>query len=156
MLPGAAAAVARLSAAGLPVFVVSNQSGVARGYFPESVVAEVNELMARDLEKAGAKVAAIYYCPHGSADKCECRKPKLGMVQRAAKEFGIDTARSFFVGDRRSDIELGHAAGGKSVLVRTGYGEGELAWHVNGWPRTPDFVAADLREAADWILGGQK
>ncbi len=156
MLPGAAAAVARLNAAGLPIFVVSNQSGVARGYFPESVVAEVNALMERDLEKAGAKLAAIYYCPHGSADKCECRKPKLGLVRRAANAFGIDPARSFFVGDRKSDIELGHAAGGKSILVRTGYGEGELAWHVDGWPRTPDFVAADLGEAVDWILGGQK
>lgn len=156
MLPGAAAAIARLNAAKLPVFVVSNQSGVARGYFPESVVAEVNALMERDLAKAGAKVAAIYYCPHGSADKCECRKPKLGMVERAANEFDIDPARSFFVGDRKSDIELGHAAGGKSVLVRTGYGEGELAWHVDGWPRMPDFVAADLNEAVDWILGGRK
>lgn len=156
MLPGAAAAIARLNAAKLPVFVVSNQSGVARGYFPESVVAQVNALMERDLAMAGAKVAAIYYCPHGSADKCECRKPKLGMVERAANEFGIDPARSFFVGDRKSDIELGHAAGGKSVLVRTGYGEGELAWHVDGWPQMPDFVAADLNEAVDWILGGRK
>lgn len=156
MLPGAAAAVARLSAAGLPVFVVSNQSGVSRGYFPESVVTEVNALMESDLAKAGAKLAAIYYCPHGSADQCECRKPKLGMVRRAVDEFGIDPAKSFFVGDRRSDIELGHAAKGKSILVRTGYGEGELAWHVNGWPRTPDLVVADLSEAVDWILGGQE
>jgi D-glycero-D-manno-heptose 1,7-bisphosphate phosphatase len=156
MLPGAAAAVARLCAAGLPVFVVSNQSGVSRGYFPESVVTEVNALMERDLAEAGAKLAAIYYCPHGSADQCECRKPNLGMVRRAVEEFGIDPAKSFFVGDRRSDIELGHAANGKSILVRTGYGEGELAWHVNGWPRTPDLVVADLSEAVDWILGGQK
>lgn len=156
MLPGAAAAIARLNAAGLPVFVVSNQSGVARGYFPESVVTEVNDLMTRDLQDAGAKLTAIYYCPHGSADGCECRKPKLGMVQRAAEQFGIDPRKSFFVGDRKSDIELGHRAGGKSVLVRTGYGEGELAWHVDGWSQAPDFVAADLNEAVDWILDGQR
>ncbi|GAC1634137.1 MAG: HAD family hydrolase [Candidatus Acidiferrum sp.] len=155
MLPGAAAAIARLNAAGLPVFVVSNQSGVARGYFPESVVTEVNDLMTRDLEGAGAKLEAIYYCPHNSADGCECRKPKLGMVQRAAAQFGIDPRKSFFVGDRKSDVALGHRAGGKSVLVRTGYGEGELAWHVTGWSQTPDFVAADLNEAVDWILDGQ-
>lgn len=152
MLPGAAAAVARLHAAGLPIFVVSNQSGIARGYFPESVVAQVNELMIRDIEEAGGKLTAIYYCPHSSADACTCRKPKTGMVQRAAAEFGIDPTKSFFVGDRKSDIELGHAAGGKSILVRTGYGEGELAWHMGGWPRTPDFVAADLKEAVAWIL----
>lgn len=156
MLPGAAASIARLCAAELPVFVVSNQSGVARGYFPESVVTEVNALMTRDLQTAGAKLVAIYYCPHGSADDCECRKPKLGMVHRAAAEFGVDPAKSFYVGDRRSDIELGHVAGGKSILVRTGYGEGELAWHVERWPRTPDFVAADLSEAVDWILDNQR
>ena len=156
MLPEAAAAVARLSAAGYPVFVVSNQSGVARGYFPESVVTEVNVMMTRDLEQAGAKLAAIYYCPHSSADGCECRKPKLGMVQRAAEEFGVDPASSFYVGDRRSDIELGQMAGGKSILVRTGYGEGELAWHVERWAKAPDFVAADLNEAVDWILSGRR
>ena len=153
MLPGAAAAIAKLNDADYPVIVVSNQSGVARGYFPESVVTEVNQLMQRELEKRGARLAGIYYCPHGSSDRCECRKPKLGMVQRAAAEHSIDTEASFFVGDRHSDIELGHAAGGKSILVRTGYGEGEFAWQMGKWPKPPDFVAIDLAEAVEWILG---
>ena len=152
-LPGAAAAIARLNAANYPVIVVSNQSGLARGYFPESVVTEVNQLMQRELEKACATLTAIYYCPHGAADSCDCRKPKLGMVQRAAAEHSVDARKSFFVGDRRSDIELGHNAGGKSILVRTGYGEGEFAWQMGKWSKAPDFVAIDLEEAVDWILG---
>jgi D-glycero-D-manno-heptose 1,7-bisphosphate phosphatase len=153
MLPGAAAAVAKLNRANYPVIMVSNQSGVARGYFPESVVTEVNQLMQRELEKSGARLTAIYYCPHASADACDCRKPKLGMVQRAAEEHSIDLQRSFFVGDRRSDIELGHNAGGKSILVRTGYGEGEFTWQMGKWPKAPEFVAIDLAEAVEWILG---
>jgi D-glycero-D-manno-heptose 1,7-bisphosphate phosphatase len=153
MLPGATAAVAKLNRANHPVIMVSNQSGVASGYFPESVVTEVNQLMQRELEKSGARLTAIYYCPHASADACDCRKPKLGMVRRAAEEHSIDLQRSFFVGDRRSDIELGHNAGGKSILVRTGYGEGEFTWQMGKWPKAPEFVAIDLAEAVEWILG---
>lgn len=153
MLPGVAAAIARLNESGYPVIVVSNQSGVGRGYFPESVVTEVNDLMQRELLRASAKLTAIYYCPHASAGECDCRKPKPGMAKRAANEHGLDLGRSYFVGDRRSDIELGHGVGGKSILVRTGYGEGEFAWHVANWVKKPDFVAADLTEAVNWILG---
>jgi D-glycero-D-manno-heptose 1,7-bisphosphate phosphatase len=153
MLPGVAAAIARLNEARYPVIVVSNQSGVGRGYFPENVVTQVNGLMERALAKEGAKLTAIYYCPHASAEECDCRKPKPGMAKRAAKDYRIDLTRSYFVGDRRSDIELGHDVGGKSILVRTGYGEGEFAWHVANWTRKPDFVADDLTEAVAWILG---
>lgn len=153
MLAGAAVAIARLNEARYPVIVVSNQSGVGRKYFPESVVAEVNALMEKALAMQGAKLMAIYYCPHANADECDCRKPKTGMVKRAAQEHGLDLSRSYFVGDRRSDIELGHNAGGKSILVRTGYGEGEFEWHVSHWERKPDFVATDLAEAVEWILG---
>src|SRR5262249_33434445 len=130
MLPGAADAIARLNEGGFPVIVVTNQSGVGRGYFPESVVTEVNALMQREIERVGGKLTAIYHCPHASSVECDCRKPKPGMVERAAREHGLDVVRSFFVGDRRSDVQLGHHAGGKSILVRTGYGEGELAWNV--------------------------
>jgi D-glycero-D-manno-heptose 1,7-bisphosphate phosphatase len=153
MLAGAAEAIARLNAANYPVIVVSNQSGVGRGYFPESVVTDVNTLMQKALEMGGAKLAGIYYCPHAAPEDCECRKPKTGMVLRAAAVHGIDLNRSFFVGDRHSDIELGHAAGGKSILVRSGYGEGEFSWHIAKWPHQPEHVAMGLTEAVDWILG---
>jgi len=152
MLPRVAAAIMRLNTAGYPVIVVSNQSGVGRGYFPESVVTEINGLMQKALELEDARLTAIYYCPHASAEECNCRKPKPGMAEQAAREHNIDLTRSFFVGDRRSDIELGHNVGGRSILVRTGYGEGEFVWHVANWERKPDFVALNLSEAVDWIL----
>jgi D-glycero-D-manno-heptose 1,7-bisphosphate phosphatase len=156
LLPSAPEAIRRLNAAQLPVIVVTNQSGVGRGYFPESLVSEVHALMAHQLAASGAHLDGIYYCPHSSTQECECRKPKPGMVQQAAREHSLDLSRSFVVGDRKGDIELANRAGGRGVLVRTGYGEGELAWHMAGWAVQPDFVAADLGEAVDWILKAAK
>jgi D-glycero-D-manno-heptose 1,7-bisphosphate phosphatase len=152
MFPFVAEAVRRLNEAGMPVIVVTNQSGVGRGYFPESLVHEVHALMNRQLAEAGARVDAVYFCPHISADGCVCRKPKTGMLEQAAQAHGIDVKRSFVVGDRYGDIELASNARAQSVLVRTGYGEGELAWHSGSWTVRPDFVASTLTEAADWIL----
>ena len=152
MFPFAAAAVRRLNEAGLPVVVVTNQSGVRRGYFPESLVQTVNKLMTQQLAAAGARIDAIYYCPHTSADACSCRKPKTGMLERAARDHSIDLQGSFVVGDRYGDVELARNAQARSILVRTGYGEGELAWHSAKWTTQPDFVAQDLSDAADWIL----
>jgi D-glycero-D-manno-heptose 1,7-bisphosphate phosphatase len=156
MFPFVAAAIHRLNDVGLPVIVVTNQSGVGRGYFPESLVHAVNELMTQQLAKAGAKIDAIYYCPHTSSENCNCRKPKTGMLDSAALEPALDLQRSFVVGDRYGDMELARNARARSVLVRTGYGEGELAWHALKWPFQPDFVAEDLTQAADWILRQQK
>jgi D-glycero-D-manno-heptose 1,7-bisphosphate phosphatase len=156
MFPFAAAAVRRLNEAGLRVIVVTNQSGVSHGYFPESLVHTVNELMSQQFAKAGAGIDAIYYCPHTSAENCSCRKPRTGMLERAAKEHALDLQRSFVVGDRYGDVELARNVHAQSILVRTGYGEGELAWHAAKWPLQPDFVAQDLAEAANWILRQQE
>jgi D-glycero-D-manno-heptose 1,7-bisphosphate phosphatase len=156
MLPFVASAIRRLNGAGFPVVVVTNQSGVGRGYFPESLVHTVNELMTQQLAEAGAKIDAIYYCPHVSAENCNCRKPKTGMLDRAALEHALDLQRSFVVGDRYGDVELARSAHARSVFVRTGYGEGELAWHAAKWSVQPDFIAEDLTQAADWILRQQK
>jgi D-glycero-D-manno-heptose 1,7-bisphosphate phosphatase len=152
LLAGAADAIRRLNEAALPVIVVTNQSGVARGYFPEQLVRDVHERMKAELLEAGARLDGMYYCPHVSSDECECRKPKTGMLEQAARELGLDLKESFVVGDRQSDVELAHCAGARSVLVRTGFGEGELAWHAKNWARQPEFVAADLPEAVEWIL----
>jgi len=152
LLPGAAVAIRRLNEAALAVIVVTNQSGVARGYFPEQLVRDVHERMKAELLEAGARLDGVYFCPHVSSDQCECRKPKTGMLEQAARELGLDLKESFVVGDRRSDVELAHCAGARSVLVRTGFGEGELAWHAKNWARQPELVAADLPEAVEWIL----
>ena len=152
MFPFAPAAIRRLNDARLPVIVVTNQSGVGRGYFPESLVHVVHELMTQQLTAADARVDAIYYCPHTAADQCECRKPKPGLLERAAREHALDLHRSFVVGDRYGDVETAHGAGARGVLVRTGYGEAELVGQAAKWPAPPDFVADDLAAAVDWIL----
>ncbi len=152
MFPFAGSAIRRLNQAGLAVIVVTNQSGVARGYFPESLVQHVHERMRQELASAGAFVDGIYYCPHGSADACNCRKPKAGMLERAAREHHLDVPRSFVVGDRYGDMELAARAGCKGVFVRTGYGLGDETWHAKDWPRQPDAIVNDLAEAVDWIL----
>jgi D-glycero-D-manno-heptose 1,7-bisphosphate phosphatase len=152
MFPFAPAAIRKLNEKNLPVFLVTNQSGVGRGYFPESLVHTVHALIKEQLRPAGARIDDFYYCPHVLSDGCACRKPGLGMLQQAAETHGIDLQQSFVVGDRFGDIELGRRAGARKILVRTGYGEGELQWHVPKWTVQPDFIAADLCEAADWIL----
>ena len=152
MYPFVAGAIRRLNEARLPVIVITNQSGVGRGYFPESFVQTVHQLMTQQLAAAGAHLEGIYYCPHTPADGCDCRKPKLGMLERACREHALDLRRSFVVGDRYLDMDLAQRAGARGILVRTGYGEGELAWHAAQWPRQPDFVAEDLAGAAEWIL----
>jgi D-glycero-D-manno-heptose 1,7-bisphosphate phosphatase len=152
IFPFAAGAIRALNEAGLAVVVVTNQSGVARKYFSETAVQEVHEVLVRELAAAGAKIDGIYYCPHTDADGCDCRKPKPGMLTRASGEHGLNLARSFVVGDRLGDIELGRAVGARSILVRTGNGENELASNAASWAVQPDFVAPTLTEAAEWIV----
>ncbi|HYL62120.1 MAG TPA: HAD family hydrolase [Candidatus Methylomirabilis sp.] len=152
ILPHVPDAIRKLNEAGMPVILVTNQSGVGRGYFPEALVHTVHELMTQQLAAVGARLDAIYCCIHASADDCPCRKPKTGMLDRAASEHAVDLRRSFVIGDRHTDIELAHRAGAKSILVRTGYGEGEYLWNGPKWTIQPDFVAADLADAVQWIL----
>jgi D-glycero-D-manno-heptose 1,7-bisphosphate phosphatase len=118
LIPGAAAAIARVNAAGIPVIVVSNQSGIGRGLFTveeyEQVRARIDELLAA----AGAHVLTTYYCPHSpDAEPCECRKPGAALYRQAAAEHGIDLARSWYVGDRLRDIQPAKTFGGRGILV---------------------------------------
>jgi D-glycero-D-manno-heptose 1,7-bisphosphate phosphatase len=152
MFPFAVGAIRRLNNANLPVIVVTNQSGVSRGFFPESMVHTIHEVMMRQLAAGGAHLKAIYYCPHTLDDECECRKPKPGLLERAAREHDIDLRRSFVVGDRYGDVELAHNTDCRGILVRTGYGEEDWRDNRSVWPKQPDFVADDLAGAVDWIL----
>jgi D-glycero-D-manno-heptose 1,7-bisphosphate phosphatase len=152
MFPFAADAIRRLNDATLPVIVITNQSGVGRGFFSESAVRTVHELMRKQLLEGGARVDAIYYCPHTSDDDCECRKPKPGMLAQAAREHHLDLRRSFVVGDRYGDVQAAHNVGARGILLRTGYGEAELASDAKTWSTPPDLIADDLRAAVDWIL----
>lgn len=152
IFPFAAEAIRRLNQAGIPVIVVTNQSGIARNIFPESLVHQVHAKMTAELAAEGARVDAIYFCPHRKEDACECRKPSPGLLERAARENALDLAASWVVGDRYADLEMAHTAGGRGILVMTGYGRGEYELHRETWPRQPDALAEDLTEAVRRIL----
>ncbi len=153
LIPGAAEALARLRKAGFKLVVVTNQSGVARGYLGEDDLRKVNDELARLLAGHGVAIDAYYHCPHHPdfTGECACRKPKPGMARKAARELGLDTARSYFVGDKTTDVELGINAGGKSVLVLTGFGKDERRL-LDAKGIRPDMISDGLPEAADWIL----
>lgn len=157
--PWSAAAIRKLNQAGFLAVMITNQSGVARGYFPESLVIETHDRVKTELANSGAVLDAIYYCPHhpnGSVAEyrlqCECRKPRLGMLQRAQRELDLDLTRSFVVGDRYVDIETAFRVDAKGIFVMSGYGKGEYLHHRNTWPRNPDFIAENLLGAVEWIV----
>ena len=152
MFPYAAEAIRELNEAQIPVVVVTNQGGIARNIFPESLVHEVHRKMVAELAAGGAHVDAIYFCPHKSEDACECRKPNPGLLERAAREHFLDLAGSWIVGDRYADLEMGHLTGSRGILVMTGYGRGEYELHRSIWPRQPDALAENLRDAVRLIL----
>ena len=147
LLPGAAAAIRRLRARGLAVVVVSNQSGIGRGYLTFEDASRVNARLLELLAAEGTTLDAIYFCPHAPADGCGCRKPRSGLLLKAAEEFGADLSRSFLVGDKAADVEAGRAVGTTTVLVRTGYGAAQLFPPGRG----PDLLAEDLGAAARLI-----
>lgn len=119
LLPGAAEAMARLNAAGIPVIVISNQSGIGRGIFDEASYERVRARFEQLLAAAGARVDATYICPHRPEDRCECRKPGVKLYRQAAAEHGLDLARSWYIGDRFRDIAVARTLGGRGVLVPT-------------------------------------
>ena len=156
LIPGSAEAIREANDLGLKVFVITNQSGVARGLFREEDVVAMNERLVEILKEAGARIDAVYYCPHHPdvgappyRKVCTCRKPNTGMLLQAEKEHGIDLASSFVVGDKCSDILTGRNAGCGTVLVLTGYGASELeeCKKLGG----PDHVAEHLSGAWNYI-----
>jgi D-glycero-D-manno-heptose 1,7-bisphosphate phosphatase len=153
--PGAADALRTLASAGYLIVVVSNQSGVARGLFDVSRLADVERALRDLVSHEGVSLDGFYFCPHvpdgaiaGYAIACECRKPAPGMLVRAANELGIDLHRSWMVGDILDDVEAGHAAGCRTIFVDVG---NESEW-VRSPAREPDHVAVDLPAAVQTIL----
>lgn len=158
LIPGAAEAIRRLNEAGVLAILVTNQSGPARGYYPESHIGTLHQRLTDLLFEEGAFLDALYYCPHlpdGTEPRysiaCECRKPGTQMVDEACAKHEVDRSLSYVVGDKATDVELGQNAGCKSVLLTSGYGErvlkGEYQWKVE-----PDHVAPTLLSAVEWIL----
>ena len=134
LYPGVAAAIRRLNQLDLGVVVITNQSGVARGYFDLARLEQIHTRLYALLESEGAAIDGIYICPHGPDDDCDCRKPLPGMVDQAVADHHFDPARAFMIGDKEVDVELGQAVGAETFLVRTGHGakfvEGTKADHV--------------------------
>jgi D-glycero-D-manno-heptose 1,7-bisphosphate phosphatase len=159
LIPGAAEAIRRLRQQGWLAIVVTNQSGIARGYLSESQLSEIHDQLRHLLAQDGAELDAIYYCPHhptfGDAPyrrDCGCRKPKTGMIEQAARDFSVETMHSVVIGDRLQDIEMAHAAGSRGILVKTGYGEQELTRAGMAAESSPDYTASDLLDAVNWVL----
>ncbi len=132
---------------GHALIVVSNQSGIARGYFTVADVLAVNRAISRMLAERGVQILAWYICPHGPNEGCTCRKPAPGLLDAAASDHGIDLTRSFVIGDKLSDLELGTAVGAKSILVRTGQGD----QHAVAAAQSGYAVCADLAPASRLI-----
>lgn len=156
--PWVAEAVRLINEAHLKAIVVTNQSGVARGIYTEEDLGLIHARMISELEKQGARIDGVYYCPHHPdygderyRQDCECRKPRPGMLHAAARELEVDLAHSFVIGDKASDIKLAAAAGAQGVLVLTGYGRETLA-HPDRWPCEPWLVADNLLQAIKLIL----
>ena len=150
-------AIRALNQAGLAVVVVTNQSGIARGLFTEAFVGETHRAIDVRLSAGGARVDAYYYCPHfpgasvaAYARHCDCRKPGRGMIDAAARDLGLDPARSVVVGDTWGDVQLGRAVGARAILVRTGKGAAEEMRPRNGVEA--DVVVDNLAAAAGWII----
>jgi D-glycero-D-manno-heptose 1,7-bisphosphate phosphatase len=157
LIPGAATAIARLNAAGLPVMVITNQAGVARGHYPETQIEIVHAALSQVLAQSGAHIDRYYYCPHHPTEgrppynvECACRKPRPGLLWQAAHDFDLDLTQCFVIGDNHSDIALTQATGCHTVLVLTGHGA--RVWREWQYDFQPDHVATDLSAAVAWLL----
>ncbi len=148
LLPGAGEAVRRLNDAGLVVVIITNQSGIARGWLTEEDLRLIHEKMKKDLSAFGAKVDAIYHCPHHPDDDCDCRKPKPSLVFKAAIEMDLQLETSYMIGDRILDVLLARNSGTKAVLVRPPHPTKEFTEAA----RLADNVSRDISEAVDWVL----
>lgn len=158
LIPGVPKAVKLINDLGYLAIVITNQSGIARGYYDLARLKTYHNKLKKELSEAGAKLDAIYFCPHHPQGKvkkyaieCDCRKPKTGMIDQAIKDFEIDLEHSFLIGDRYRDILFGKKLNMKSILVKTGYGKGEWEFEKYTWKVQPDYVAENLLEAVNWI-----
>ncbi len=128
--------------------IITNQSGIGRGYFKKEHMHEFNNHMLNELKKHGIKIEKVYFCPHTPEENCNCRKPNITFIKQAEKKFNINLKESFVIGDHPSDIELGKNTNCKTIYLLTGHGKK----HKEAIKNTPDFTANNLLEAAKWIL----
>ena len=152
LIEGSAEAISLFNKNGFKVIVVTNQSGIGRGFFSKEILESIHEKMYRNLDSKGANIDKIYYCPSIPEDESLMRKPRPGMINQACDEFNIISNKSFMIGDRETDIEAGARAGVKTILVLTGYGLEEKE-KISNWKYKPDFIAKDLLSASKYVIG---
>jgi len=149
-LPNAVTALKKLYKSDYKVIIITNQSGVGKGIYTENDLEEVHKKMHILLKEKDIELDGLYYCTHHPNENCECRKPRLGMVKKAIKDYNIDVEQSFFIGDKTSDIKAGKDSGCKTFLVMTGYAGKDKAYDAE-----PDFIVSDLLEAVNQILNAE-
>ena len=161
ILEGASEAITRLNNADFAVVLATNQSAVGRGLLSLENLNSIHKELRHRLKTQGAQIDGVFFCPHHPTEatrayrsNCTCRKPKPGMLEKAARQLTLDLRKSFMIGDTLSDIKTGHAAGCRSILVKTGKGQQEILRIKNGL-EPPDFIAENLAKAVDWLLGKQ-
>ena len=153
LLPGVPDALRRLKEAGYNVVVLTNQSGVGRGLITQAQMRRVLDRFKSELERRGIRLDGYQWCVHHPDADCDCRKPKLGMLKKAAKKLGCSWRGAISVGDRPSDVQVGQNAGGRGILVLTGYGK---RWAKRKDTAQPNHVAPNFSKAVDWILEKRK
>ncbi|HGY10813.1 MAG TPA: HAD family hydrolase [Desulfobacterales bacterium] len=158
-LPEAIEAIKLFRQYGFKVVVLTNQAGVARGYFSEEALIEMNNYMLQRFENSGARIDALYYCPHhpeGKVEKyridCNCRKPKTGLIEKAVKELNLRLDKAWMIGDRMSDVELAKNAGIEATYVLTGYGTGDYVKVKGGFDVKPKLIFNNVLQAAQTIV----
>lgn len=154
LIPGAAAGLRALREQGLGLVLVTNQSGIGRGYFDRARLAEIHERLIALLAAEDLAFDGIYFCPHTPDDGCACRKPRTGLIEQAAREHGFEPAESFVVGDLPSDVALGRAIGATTLLVRTGHGARTEAEGESSADRVVDDLLAAAHEIRQRVAGG--
>jgi len=150
MYPGVKEGIKLLKDNDFKVIIVTNQSGIARGYFSEEILDEIHKKMKKELSEVKTTVDAIYYCPHHPDEGCNCRKPRVGLFEKAIEDFNIDKKKSFLIGDRMLDVEAGHKIDCKTVLIPEN--KEEVKKEMEKSKVKPDFISKDFYSGIKWIL----
>jgi D,D-heptose 1,7-bisphosphate phosphatase len=152
MYPGVGEGVKELQDNEFKIIVITNQSGIGRGYFTEKQLFRIHERMKQEFQKFGVSLDGIYYCPHHPEDHCNCRKPKTGLFEKAIPAHSIDVKKSYMIGDKILDVEAGKRIGVRTILVPEPHENEELLSKKSEWAVQPDFIAEDFVDAVNWIL----
>lgn len=152
-IPGVRSALKKLQQAKIPVVVITNQSIIGRRIVTEKELFYIHDRMIKGVQKSGGRIAKIYFCPHRPDEQCHCRKPRIGLLKKAAKEMNLDLKNSLFVGDTLKDVQAGKRAGCRTLLVQTGQGRETFIKILSGKTKIkPDWVCDDLPKALPLIL----